>query len=71
MQVNKSKKKGYVLVIVLLVALLMATVITATFSVLYRYYRLAKRDVEQLRADVRNEESIGFQASDAWQEVTP
>ena len=68
---NKSKKKGYVLVIVLLVALLMATVITATFSVLYRYYRLAKRDVEQLRADVRNEESIGFQASDAWQEVTP
>lgn len=68
---NKIKQKGYVLIIVLLVAFLMATVITATFSVLYRYYRFAKRDIEQLRTDVRYEESAEAKAPDAWQEVAP
>ncbi len=68
---DKTKQQGYVLVIVLILAFLMATTITAAFTVVHRYYRLAKRDIEQLRTDVLAEESFSVRTSDMVQEDIP
>ncbi len=48
----KNKKKGYVLAVVMLFSLLLATVLVTTFAVCYRYQRLAKRNLEELRQEV-------------------
>ncbi len=48
----RSKQKGYILAIIFVLALVMALTVTATFTLVYRYNRLAEKELEQLRADV-------------------
>jgi len=50
--VHKKKKEGYVLAMVLILTLLMSVTILTTFTIVYRYVRLSKIHIEDLRSDV-------------------
>jgi hypothetical protein len=50
--VHKKKKDGYVLAMVLILTLLMSVTILTTFTIVYRYVRLSKIHIEDLRSDV-------------------
>jgi len=49
---HKNKKDGYVLAMVLILTLLMSVTILTTFTIVYRYVRLSKIHIEDLRSDV-------------------
>ena len=49
---HKKKKEGYVLAMVLILTLLMSVTILTTFTIVYRYVRLSKIHIEDLRSDV-------------------
>ena len=49
---HKKKKDGYVLAMVLILTLLMSVTILTTFTIVYRYVRLSKIHIEDLRSDV-------------------
>ena len=49
---HKKKKDGYVLAMVLILTLLMSITILTTFTIVYRYVRLSKIHIEDLRSDV-------------------
>lgn len=49
---HKNKKEGYVLAMVLILTLLMSVTILTTFTIVYRYVRLSKIHIEDLRSDV-------------------
>jgi hypothetical protein len=49
---HKNKKDGYVLAMVLILTLLMSVTILTTFTIVYRYVRLSKIHIEDLRNDV-------------------
>lgn len=44
---QKGKKKGYVLAMVMLVTFLISVAMITTFSIVYRYQRMAKQSAEQ------------------------
>lgn len=49
---HKNKKDGYVLAMVLILTLLMSVTILTTFTIVYRYVKLSKLHIEDLRSDV-------------------
>ncbi len=49
---HKKKKEGYVLAMVLILTLLMSVTILTTFTIVYRYVKLSKLHIEDLRSDV-------------------
>lgn len=55
---NKTKQRGYVLMLVLILTFLMATATLTVFAVLHRYEQFAKRDIEWLRMDVLDEKAV-------------
>ncbi len=66
---NKTKQRGYVLMLVLLLTFLMAAAVTATFVVVHRYEQLAKRALERLRTDVLAEETeVSQEAESRWED---
>lgn len=65
---TRTKQRGYVLLLVLILSFLMATAVLAAFAVVYRYELLAKRDIERLRSDVIAEETATAQETGAHSE---
>lgn len=49
---HKNKKDGYVLAMVLILTLLMSVTILTTFTIVYRYVKLSKLHIEDLRSEV-------------------
>ena len=49
---NKTKKKGYALAVVIIIALVMTIIVTAAFSILMRYMFWAKDDLQDIGGQV-------------------
>lgn len=65
---DKSKQRGFVLMLVLILSFLMATAVMTAFVVVHRYEQLAKRELVRLRADVLAEETAVTQESESKEE---